>query len=73
MVTAYVNYQRQIAGDEFVGLAAVDLARVPVVTAAVETLALTLGNDPALHGAIAAEGRRGAQRYGCLLYTSRCV
>lgn len=64
LVTAYVNYQRQIAGDEFVGLAAVDLARVPVVTAAVETLALTLGNDPALHGAIAAEGRRGAQRYG---------
>lgn len=64
LVTAYVNYQRQVAGDEFVGLAAVDLARVPAVTAAVETLALTLGNDPALNGAIAAEGRRGAQRYG---------
>ncbi len=64
LVTAFVNYQRQVAGDESVGMAAVDLGRVPAVSAAVETLALTLGNDPALHGAIAAEGRRGAQQYG---------
>lgn len=64
LVTAFVNYQRQVAGDEFVGMAAVDLAGVPAVTAAVETLALTLGTDPALYDVIAAEGRRGAQRYG---------
>ena len=63
LVTAYVNYQRQIEGDEHVGLAAVDLSKVPALTAAVETLAASLSDDPALHGAIAADARRGAQRY----------
>lgn len=64
LVAAYVNYQRQIAGDENVGMAAVNLARVPALTAATEALADTLLTDPALYGAIAADARRGAQRYG---------
>ena len=64
MVTAFVNTQRQLAGDEFVSMAAVDLAQVPALAAAVETLALTLRSDPALFGALAADARRGAQRYG---------
>jgi hypothetical protein len=69
LVTAYVNYQRQLAGDEFVGMAAVDLARVPALSLAVESLALTLAADPALHGAIAADARRGAQAYGAAALT----
>ncbi len=64
MTTAFVNTQRQLAGDEFVTMAAVDLAQVPALAAAVETLALTLQSDPALYGALAANARRGAQRYG---------
>lgn len=64
LVTAFVNYQRQLAGDEFVGMSAVDLARIPTAAAAVESMALALGGEPALHGSIAAEARRGAQRYG---------
>ncbi len=63
LVTAFVNYQRQMAGDEYTGMAAVDLAQIPTVSAAVEGLALALAADPAFHGAIAAEGRRGAQKY----------
>lgn len=64
LVTAFVNYQRQLAGDEFVSMSAIDLARIPTVAAAIESMALALGSEPALHGAIAAEARRGAQRYG---------
>lgn len=64
LVTAFVNYQRQLAGDEFVSMSAVDLARIPAVAAAIESMALALGSEPALHGAIAAEARRGAQHYG---------
>jgi len=69
LTTAFVNYQRQLAGDEYVSMSAIDLARVPAVAAAVESMALTLGSEPALHGAIAAEGRRGAQRYGAAATT----
>lgn len=64
LVTAFVNAQRQLNGDEFVSMTAVDLARVPALTAAVETLAAALTADPALGGAIAADARRGAQHYG---------
>ena len=63
MTTAFVNTQRQLAGDEFTSMAAVDLAQVPTLAAAVETLALTLQGD-SVYGAIAADARRGAQRYG---------
>lgn len=69
LVTAFVNYQRQMAGDEFAGMAAVELSRVPALAAAVESLALSIGNDPALHGAIAADARRGAQQYGAAAIT----
>ena len=69
LVTAFVNYQRQLAGDEYSGMAAVDLAQVPALSAAVESLALTLGGDPSLYGAIAADGRRGAQQYGAAALT----
>lgn len=64
MVTAFVNYQRQLAGDEYSGMAAVDLAQVPAISGAVESLALGLGTDPALYGALVADARRGAQKYG---------
>ncbi|MBP6015514.1 MAG: hypothetical protein KA586_02255 [Candidatus Promineofilum sp.] len=69
MVTSFVNYQRQLGGDEYSGMAAVDLAKVPALSAAVESLALTLGGDPNLYGAIAADGRRGAQPYGAAALT----
>jgi hypothetical protein len=64
LVTAFVNTQRQLEEDEFVAMAAVDLANAPIVTAAVETLAQALGTNPELYGAIAADARRGAQLYG---------
>lgn len=64
MVMAYVNYQRQVAGDEYMGLAAIDLSQIPALSAATETLATALLADPALNGAVAADARRGAQRYG---------
>jgi len=64
LATAYVNYQRQVGGDEYVGMAAVDLSRIPGLTAAVEGLAASLSAEPSLHGAIAGDARRGAQRYG---------
>lgn len=64
LVTAYVNYQRQMAGDEYVGMAAVDLSRIPALTAAVETLALVMAADPEIYGAIGSDAIRGAQRYG---------
>lgn len=64
LVTAFVNYQRQLAGDEYTGMAAIDLSLVPALSTTVESLALALRNDPGLNGAIAAEARRGAQQYG---------
>lgn len=70
LVTAYVNYQRQLKGDEFTGMAAVDLAQVPALSAAVESLALALGTDPTVYGAIAADARRGAQQYGAAALTN---
>lgn len=64
LVIAFVNAQRQLNGDEFVSMTAVDLARVPALTGAVEMLAAALAVDPALGSAIATDARRGAQRYG---------
>jgi hypothetical protein len=64
LVTAFVNSQRQLEGEEYVAMAAVDLANVPPLSASVESLALALGADPGLYGAITADARRGAQRYG---------
>ena len=69
LVTAFVNYQRQMARDEYSGMAAVELAQVPALSAAVESLALSLGDDPELYGMIAAEARRGAQKYGAAAVT----
>lgn len=69
LVAAFVNYQRQLAGDEYTGMAAVDLAQVPAVSASVESLALALGADPALYGALAADARRGTQQYGAAAIT----
>ena len=64
LVTSFVNYQRQLAGDEYSGMTAIDLAQIPTLTGAVESLALALSSDPGLYGAIAAEARRAAQPYG---------
>lgn len=71
LVTAFVNYQRQLAGDEYSGMAAVDLAQAPALSAAVESLALALNADPGLNGAIAADARRGAQKYGESIITDK--
>ena len=64
LATAFVNTQRQLAGDEFVSMLAVDLSRVPQVAAATESLARAFSGDPGLYGAIARDARRGAQAYG---------
>lgn len=64
MVAAYVNTQRQLERDEFVSMAAVDLARVPTLSAAVESLAGALSAEPRLYGEMAGFARRGAQVYG---------
>ena len=69
LVTAFVNYQRQLARDEYSGMAAVDLAQVPALSTAVEALALAIVDDPELYGAIVAEARRGAQQYGTAAIT----
>lgn len=64
LVTAYVNSQRQLEGNEYIAMAAVDLRLVPTITGHVEALAAALASDPGLHGAIAADARRAAQQYG---------
>jgi len=64
MVTAYVNTQRQLEGDEFASMAAVDLAHIPALSAAVEALAGALSAEPRLYGELAGFARRGAQVYG---------
>lgn len=69
LVTAFVNYQRQINGDEFTGMAAVDLSLVPAISNAVEALAVAISTDPAVYGAIAADARRGSQQYGAAILT----
>ena len=69
LVTAFVNSQRQLQGNEFVGMAAVDLARVPALSAAVESLATALAADPALYAEVAGFARRGAPTYGAAALT----
>lgn len=64
MVTTYVNTQRQLEGDEFASMAAVNLGRVPALSAAVEALARALSAEPRLYGELAGFARRGAQTYG---------
>lgn len=64
LVTGYVNTQRQLQGDEYVAMAAIDLSRVPALSAAVESLAVAMAADPVVYSAIAREARRGAQVYG---------
>lgn len=69
LVTSFVNFQRQLARDEYSGMAAIDLAQVPALSAAVESLAVMLVSDPGLYGSIAAEARRAAQQYGAAALT----
>jgi len=64
LVTAVVNTQRQLLGDEFIVMTAVDLARIPALSVAVESLAVALAADPALYAEVAGFARRGAQTYG---------
>jgi hypothetical protein len=64
LVTAFVNTQRQLEGNEFAVMTAVDLARVPILSAAVESLAVAVAGDPLLYGEMAGFARRGAQTYG---------
>ena len=64
LVTAFVNTQRQLHGDEFVAMAGIDLSKIPTLAGAVDSLALALASDPALYYAVAADARRAAQTYG---------
>lgn len=67
MASEYVAYHRDLLGNEFVAMTAVDLATVPALTTAVETLALLLAGDPLVGSGAPADARRGAQRYGNVL------
>jgi hypothetical protein len=69
LVTALVNTQRQLEGNEFAVMAAVDLARVPALSAAVESLAAAVAGDPILYAEVAGFARRGAQTYGGAVLT----
>lgn len=69
LVTAFVNFHRQLKGDEFTGMTAVDLSQVPALSGAIDTLALVMQTDPAVYGTIAADARRGAQKYGSAVLT----
>jgi len=69
LVSAFVNTQRQLQGDEFVTMVAVDLSRAPQLAAAVDGLAAALSADPGLYTAIAADARRGAPTYGSAALT----
>ena len=64
LVTAFVNTQRQLQGNEFAVMTAIDLARVPTLSAAVESLAAAVAGDPLLYADVAGFARRGAQTYG---------
>lgn len=64
LVTAFVNTQRQLEGNEFAVMTAVDLTRVPALSAAVESLAAAVAGDPLLYADVAGFARRGAQTYG---------
>jgi hypothetical protein len=66
LTTDYVAYNRDLLGNEFVSMTAVDLFKLPDLATAVETLALALTNSPVGIGA-AADARRGAQPYGAVL------
>jgi hypothetical protein len=63
----YVTYHRDLLGNEFVAMTAVDLTRMGEVSTSVETLGLLLAADPLVGGAAAADARRGAQPYGAVL------
>lgn len=63
LVSEYVNFYRQLRGEEAIAMAAVDLSRLPAVAAAVDTLAYTLTTDPLLSFGAAGDARRGSQTY----------
>jgi hypothetical protein len=67
LATDYGAYHRDLLGNEFVAMTAVDLSRIGEVSTSVETLALLLAADPLVGGAAAADARRGAQPYGAVL------
>jgi len=69
LVTAFVNSQRQMQGNEFASMTAVDLTRVPALSAAVESLAEAAAGDPLLYAEVAGFARRGAQTYGAAALT----
>ncbi|MEZ4519085.1 MAG: clostripain-related cysteine peptidase [Chloroflexota bacterium] len=65
--TDYVAYNRDLLGNEFVSMTAVDLSQVTGLSTAVETLAIALMNDQTGAVGAAADARRGAQPYGSIL------
>lgn len=64
LVAAFASRQNRPDGDPYASMSAIDLAVLPRLATAIESMALSLGEDPDLRTAIAADARRGAQLYG---------
>lgn len=63
LVSQFMAYQQE-QSEDYVSMTAVDLAKMPDVSAAVEALAFALAADPDLADGMAVDARRGAQVYG---------
>jgi hypothetical protein len=64
LVAQFSEHQRRPEGDPYAAIAAIDLASLPRLATSVESLALSLADDPDLRFSLAADARRGAQVYG---------
>jgi hypothetical protein len=64
LANRFIEHQQRPEGDKYAGIAAIDLALLPRLSSAVESLALSLADDPDLRLSLAADARRGAQAYG---------
>jgi hypothetical protein len=63
MVDDFIRYYTQVDPDDFVTQSAVDLNRLPLLTAAVAELALALSADPAYTGSAVGAARSGAEAF----------
>jgi hypothetical protein len=66
MVDDFIRYYTHVEPDNFVTKSAVDLNRLPLLTAAVAELALALSADPAYTGSAVGAARSGAQAFGLI-------
>lgn len=70
MVADYINVQTQLMGNDHVTMTAYDLAQLPPLAAAIESLAAALMQQPEQAADTAGDARRGAQVYGSAAPTS---